>query len=106
MRSLGERILFNVYLACFVLAPVPSMWIAFPIARENSWEVASLLWGGFWFVWGIVPLSIIAIRQRTLNAFKARVEHYSGGSFRLLACCWAVGICLALLNLAELLFRT
>jgi hypothetical protein len=107
VRPLGERVLYNAYCACFVLAPFVGMWIAFATLHRDSSQVASLLYGSFWLLWGLVPAFIAAMRRpSTLDSFKAKVEHYAGGSFRYLAWLWALCVCLASLNAARLFFRT
>jgi hypothetical protein len=92
-RPRGERISYYVYFACFVLAPFFGLWIAALRVSKDSWGVASLVFGAVWLVWGVVPV------------FKAKLEHYSGASFRYLVRVWALGVGAALINVARLAFR-
>jgi hypothetical protein len=106
-QLLGERVLLNAYLACFVLAPFVGAWIAAATVRTDIWEVASLLFGGFWLFWGLVPVSLAAMRRpSTLDSFKAKVERYSGRSFRFLVWLWVLCVFLALFRASRLFLGT
>jgi hypothetical protein len=57
-------------------------------------------------VWGVVPVSVSILRRpSTFGSFKAKLEHYSGASFRYLVRVWALGVGAALINVARLAFR-
>jgi len=105
-RPRGERISYYVYFACFVLAPFFGLWIAALRVSNDSWGVASLVFGAVWLVWGVVPVSVSILRRpSTFGSFKAKLEHYSGASFRYLVRVWALGVGAALINVARLAFR-
>jgi hypothetical protein len=106
-RPISERISYNVYFACFVLAPFFGLWLAASRASTYSWEVASLVFGAIWLVWGVVPVSISILRRpSTFASFKTKVEHYSGASFRDLVRVWILGTGAALFSAGRLLLHS
>jgi hypothetical protein len=53
-----------------------------------------------------VPVSVSILRRpSTFGSFKAKLEHYSGASFRYLVRVWALGVGAALISVARLVFR-
>jgi hypothetical protein len=104
LSPIGERIRFHAYLACFVLAPFIGIWVSFATVRKDFWQVASLVFGAIWLLWGIVPLAVCMVRRpSTFASFKAKVERYSGGPFHYVVCLWALCVGLAFVQAARLL---